>query len=111
LTATSSPPTKEAVWRIDPSRTTAWRMWDGEVVVYDDVSGDTLKLDSIMTVIFLRLLETPSRSPDLVSHLARELDVDDDPKLRQLTELGLSRLAGCGLVIAAPEPVPVPRPV
>jgi len=78
-------------------------------VVYDDVSGDTQKLDPIMTVIFLHLLETPSCSTDLVSHLARELDVEDDPKLRQLTELGLSRLAGCGLVRAAPEPMSVSR--
>ena len=80
------------------------------MVVYDDVSGDTLKLDPLMTVIFQCLMERPAQSADLVSHLAEVLEVDDDPKLRQLTGLGLNGLAGCGLITASPTSGPGPAP-
>ena len=101
-------PPKEPFWGITPLRATAWRLWAGEMVVYDDVSGDTLKLDPLMTVIFQHLMEGPSQSANLVSHLAEVLEVDNDPKLQQLTEMGLNRLAGCGLISASPEPASVP---
>ena len=74
------------------------------MVVYDDVSGDTLKLDSIMTVIFLALTDRPSDSTGLVAHLAEVLEVENDPKLRQLIQIGLDRLAACGLVRGEPAP-------
>jgi len=82
-------------------------MWDGELVVYDDLSGDTSKLDPLMTVIFMQLLEKPARTIDLVARLAGELGVDNDPKLHRLTEIALGRLAGSGLV--QPEPGPAVR--
>jgi PqqD family protein of HPr-rel-A system len=104
-TETGPLPPKGPLWAVDPSRATASRQWEGEMVVYDDVSGDTLKLDSIMTVIVHALMERPSHSADLVARLAEVLEVENDPKLRQLTEIGLSRLAASGLVRGTPEAI------
>jgi len=89
---------QEAEWCIDHAHVTAWRQWDGEVVVYDDLSGDTLKLDAIMSVIFNLLLKTTATTTQLSAQLARTLDLENDPKLSQVTELALRRLADSRLV-------------
>lgn len=74
------------------------------MVVYDDLSGDTLKLDVIMTVVFKRLLDRPATSSELGGHLATILALDNDPKLHKLTELALDRLADAGLIKAELDP-------
>lgn len=112
MTETAPLAEREPRWAMVPERVTAWREWAGEMVVYDDVSGDTLKLDPMMTLIVDRLKQAPARPAELVAHLAELLEVDNDPKLRQLTQLGLDRLAASGLVAAAeaPDPVAQSRP-
>ena len=92
-------PLQTSEWRIETERVSAWREWDGEIVVYDDLSGDTLKLDAMMSLIFRQLLRAKSTAPQLASQMAAALELDDDPKLMQLTELALRRLAGCGLAV------------
>src|SRR3546814_5009708 len=48
---------EQALWRVNRLRVSRWRMWGGEAVIYDDLSGDTLKLDAIMSEIFRRRSE------------------------------------------------------
>ncbi len=84
----------------------AWRMWDGEAVVYDDLSGDTLKLDVIMSEIFSRLQQSAASQDELVQHLSKTLDLDIDLRLQRLAEIALERFEDSGLMVRteAPEP-------
>ena len=80
------------MWRLNASHATAWRAWEGEIVVYDDVSGDTLKLDVITAEIFKLLAQGPATEDAIVSHLAQSLELDPEPKLYRLSEIALERL-------------------
>src|SRR3546814_7272523 len=66
-----APAGEQAVWRVNGARVSAWRAWDGEVVVYDDLSGDNLKLDAVMSEIFRRLQQgaATQRSEEHTSEL------------------------------------------
>ena len=74
-------------------------MWNGEIVVYDDRSGDTLKLDVVMAEIFRHLLDRAATEEELAKHLAFAFDLDIDPKLQRLTQLALDRFQDCGLLV------------
>ena len=93
-------------WRVNRARLTDWRLWDGEAVIYDDLSGDTVKLDVIMTELFRRLLESDATSGDLMRHLAEVLDLEQDLKLWRLTEIALARFADSGLIALSELPAP-----
>lgn len=97
------PPSHEVRWRIAHAHVTSWREWEGEMVIYDDQSGDTLKLDVIMSVVFNLLKSSPATSVELAEQLANMLDLENDPKLFQLTELALHRLVGSGVVERVPN--------
>lgn len=92
---------KEAQWRLDWTRITAWRTWDGESVLYDDLSGDTLKLDVVMTEIFVRLQKDNATAEELVQHLARLLELEADRRVEHLVEIAIQRLARSGLIESA----------
>lgn len=93
-------------WHVNRARLTEWCLWDGEAVIYDDLSGDTMKLDVIMTELFRRLLESDATSGDLMRHLAEVLDLAPDPKLWRLTEIALARFADSGLITPCQPPAP-----
>lgn len=96
------PPSSESLWRIAPEHATAWRAWDGEIVIYDDLSGDTLKLDVIMAATF-QCLQQEAASLDVVAdHLAATLELEDDPRVRRLAEIALERLSLSELIVAEP---------
>lgn len=99
---------RKAVWRLDPERATAWRIWDGEAVVYDDLSGDTLRLDVVMTEIFKRLHQGPASLAQLTAQLASVLDLEQDLRLEHVTRTALDRLAECGLTVPPPSPPGAP---
>jgi hypothetical protein len=50
-----------------------WRSWDGEVVVYDDRSGDTHRLAPRTAIVFLAL-QSPAAAEDSDSLDAEILD-------------------------------------
>lgn len=95
-------PPSESLWRIAPEHATAWRAWDGEIVVYDDLSGDTLKLDVIMAATFQRLQQGAVSRDVVADHLAATLDLEGDPRLRRLAEIALERLSLSELIVAEP---------
>src|SRR3546814_5380638 len=72
-----APAGEQAVWRVNGARVSAWRAWDGEVVVYDDLSGDTLKLDAVMSEIFRRLQQGAATQNALGEHLAATLELPE----------------------------------
>jgi len=102
MTNDRPPPPSESVWRIVPDHATAWRAWDGEIVVYDDLSGDTLKLDVIMAATFQRLQQGAASLDAVADHLAATLELEGDPRLWRLAEIALERLALSELVVADP---------
>jgi PqqD family protein of HPr-rel-A system len=86
-------------WRLNTPRVTSWRNWDGEVVVYDDLSGDTMKLDIVMSAIFRRMQQGTATTDDLVRHLAKVLDLEMDLRLQRLVEIALERFEDSGLLV------------
>jgi hypothetical protein len=79
------------------------------MVVYDDLSGDTLKFDVIMAEVFTRLLRAAATPAELVAHLAEVLDLEADPRLQRLTEIALERFVRSELVEPLPGSSPTPE--
>jgi len=80
------------------------------MVIYDDTSGDTLKLDFLMAATFQRLLAGPATLPELVDCLAAALELEVDPRLRRLVEIALERFALSDLAVAETPPDPQQPP-
>lgn len=95
--ARPSRPRKQGKWQLNHARIAAWRIWDGEVAIYDDLSGDTFKLDLIMAEIFIRLQKTEASPDELVQHLSQVLDIETDLRLERLVEIALKRFEDGGL--------------
>jgi hypothetical protein len=85
-------------WRINREHASLWRSWDGEVVVYDDLSGDTMKLDVIVAEAFNYFLDAPATQVQLVEYFASVLDLDADLRLQHLAGIAIGRLADTGLI-------------
>lgn len=91
------------MWRLSVASPLPLRVWDGEVVVYNPLSGDTHLLD-VLTGELLRVIMTgPAAVASLRRSAAQFLDVADDDRLGQhvgqalaaLDELGLIEPAAC----------------
>lgn len=63
------------IWRLAPGQRLLHRCWDGECVIYNDLSGDTHLLDDF-TFELLRLLQAaPQSAPALAAAVG--LDPED----------------------------------
>lgn len=91
------------LWRLSVTSPLPLRVWDGETVVFNPLSGDTHLLD-ILTGELLRALMTGPASVAALRQTAAEfLEVPDDEQLAQhvgqmlasLDELGLIEPATC----------------
>src|SRR3546814_14817227 len=90
---------EQALWRVNRLRVSRWRMWGGEAVIYDDLSGDTLKLDAIMSEIFRRLQPAAAPRDQPLRHLAQAPDFERaDFRLPLLTAVAPRRPTPLGLV-------------
>jgi PqqD family protein of HPr-rel-A system len=91
------------IWRLAPGQRLQYRCWDGECVLYNDLSGDTHLLDELALALLAQLQATP-RSAE---QLAAAFDLDSDPAAEDedgaafLTTL-LDDLAALQLVDALP---------
>ncbi len=99
-------PHEHHCWRINRAHASSWRSWDGEVVVYDDLSGDTMKLDAIMAEAFTCFLKAPATELELVEHLASVFDLETDMRLQHLADIAIERFVAAGLI----EPLSASRP-
>ncbi|THC41665.1 HPr-rel-A system PqqD family peptide chaperone [Massilia sp. Mn16-1_5] len=82
----TSPP----IWRLAPGQRLQYRCWDGECVLYNDLSGDIHLLDEFA----LALLEQLKAGPQAAAQLAAafELDAQDEDAVLQTVLDDLSAL-------------------
>jgi PqqD family protein of HPr-rel-A system len=64
--------TSSPIWRLAPGQRLQYRCWDGECVLYNDLSGDTHLLDEFA----LALLEQLGRAPQAAAQLAAAFGLD-----------------------------------
>jgi PqqD family protein of HPr-rel-A system len=95
LPADTSPQT---AWQICRQRAGIWRDWDGEVVVYDDLSGDTMKLDAVVSEVFRLLLQGPLTMGQVIDHLVTAFEMAAGADVPNLAATALNRLKEAGLV-------------
>lgn len=67
--------TPSPTWRLVPGQRLQYRCWEGECVLYNDLSGDTHLLDEFA----LALLEELHAAPRPVAELAAIYELASDP--------------------------------
>jgi len=89
-------------WRISAPQRLAWREWDGEIVVYNDLTGSTHHLGTLGSAVLSTLIQHPAplAASALVDTIAQAFEVAADTPLqreieRALIELAELRLATC----------------
>ncbi|MGJ9418441.1 HPr-rel-A system PqqD family peptide chaperone [Massilia sp. CMS3.1] len=69
--------TNSPIWRLAPGQRLLHRCWDGECVLYNDLSGDTHLLDEFALALLHHLQAGPQPASRLAAHF--EFDFDADP--------------------------------
>jgi PqqD family protein of HPr-rel-A system len=85
------------MWRVTPGQALACREWDGEAVLYNDLSGNTHLLDGAALDLLHALRDQPADAATLAARLADHFDAGDDD-LAALIDDMLSALAGLDLI-------------
>jgi PqqD family protein of HPr-rel-A system len=89
------------MWHVVPGQSLAFREWDGEAVLYNDLSGNTHLLDGAAVDVLLALRPAPATAATLAAALADRFECEADELPAVIDEL-LAGLAGLDLV----EPFP-----
>ncbi|WP_036171771.1 HPr-rel-A system PqqD family peptide chaperone [Massilia sp. 9096] len=63
-------------WSLRPGQTLQHRQWDGEYVLYNDLSGDTHLLDDAAVVLLQALRGGPATHAALTAVLENEFEAD-----------------------------------
>jgi PqqD family protein of HPr-rel-A system len=94
--------TRDVVWRPLDAQAIDSREWDGECVLYNDVTGSTHQLSVLGGLVMASLLEHPSGIPvtALVRRIAHDADDVPDDELQASVEQTLAVLAELRLVIS-----------
>jgi len=90
------------MWRLRPGQTLQYRQWDGECVLYNDLSGSTHLLGDGALELLLALRRAPASFAALAAVLQAEFDIDPaaldnetDTLLRDLQHLSLIDTIAC----------------
>lgn len=75
-----------------------WRAWDGEIVVLNEASGDTHRLDVFASAAFEALLQAPMDASTLASRVAEELGVANDARIDAALDAALAKFAELSLL-------------
>lgn len=67
-------------------------------MVYDDLSGDTMKLDPVMAEAFRRLLRGQASASELCEHIAATFELEVDVKLQHWVAKAIDRFSRSGLI-------------
>jgi PqqD family protein of HPr-rel-A system len=86
------------IYRLAVENGLVWRSWDGEIVVLNEASGDTHRLDLFASAAFEILVETPADAPTLTRRLAEELGMPIDVRLETALNGALSKFADLNLL-------------
>jgi PqqD family protein of HPr-rel-A system len=89
------------MWRVVPGQSLAFKEWDQEAVLYNDLSGNTHLIDGLGIDLLLALRVGPADAATLAARLAAHVDADAG-ELTTVIEDMLAALAGLDLV----EPLP-----
>lgn len=89
------------MWHVVPGQSLAFQEWDGEAVLYNDLSGNTHLLDGAAIEVLEALRPAPATAATLAAALADRIECDADELTTLIDEL-LAGLAGLDLV----EPFP-----
>jgi PqqD family protein of HPr-rel-A system len=89
------------MWRVVPGQSLAFREWDGEAVLYNDLSGNTHLLDGAAIDVLQALQPAPANAAILAARLIDRFEADGD-ELPAVIEDMLTTLASLDLV----EPFP-----
>jgi PqqD family protein of HPr-rel-A system len=85
------------MWRLVPGQCLNCREWDGEVVLYNDVSGSTHLLDGAALDVLQALRAGPADATGLANRLLDHLDAEDGDLLPLIDDT-LASLARLDLV-------------
>jgi PqqD family protein of HPr-rel-A system len=91
------------VWQLVQRPALLWCAWEGEIVVYNDASGDTHRLDPLAAEAFEALLEGPADLPALAERVARSLGVEGALEMGSALAVVLGRFHRLGLTEPAPK--------
>jgi PqqD family protein of HPr-rel-A system len=97
----TTPPHPET-WRIAPGQALRRREWQGEHVLYNDLSGDTHLLPDSTVHLLLALQQAPATAPALAVILSAEFEDDDGEIDAAAVQALLAELAALALVEALP---------
>lgn len=89
------------MWRVVPGQSLAFREWDGEAVLYNDLSGSTHLLDGAAVDVLQALRAGPLDAATLAARLAGCFDTGNDALLDVIEDM-LASLAGLDLVERCP---------
>ena len=85
------------MWRLTPGQALACREWDGEAVLYNDLSGSTHLLDGAALDLLHALRDEPADAARLAIRLADRFDADGADIAGAIGEM-LAALAGLDLI-------------
>lgn len=89
------------MWRVVPGQSLVFREWDGEAVLYNDLSGSTHLLDGAAIDVLHALRRRPADAATLAAGLAGRFEADAD-ELSVMIEDMLAGLATLDLVEFSP---------
>jgi PqqD family protein of HPr-rel-A system len=89
------------MWRVVPGQSLVFREWDGEAVLYNDLSGNTHLLDGAAIDVLQALRLRPSDAATLAAGLAGHFEAGADELSLMIEDL-LAGLATLDLVEFSP---------
>ena len=90
------------MWRVVPGQSLVFREWDGEAVLYNDLSGNTHLLDGAAIDVLQALRLHPSDAATLAAGLAGHFEAAAD-ELSPMIEEMLAGRAALDLVEFSPS--------
>jgi PqqD family protein of HPr-rel-A system len=87
------------MWRLSPGQTLSRHGWEGEYLLYNDLSGDTHLVGELAVELLLELQHGPRTEPALAAALALSADPEQQDFLRglldELSSLSLIETSAC----------------
>lgn len=84
-------------WRL-ATGSLLWREWEDEIVVYNDASGDTHRLDALAAEAFEVFLVAPADEGQLADRVAASLGLDRTAALQDAVAAIVQQFRSYGLI-------------